>query len=91
MVAGRQATYADRNALSEGPRGKTCPEPGCDCDGWISDGGAKHGGEPAHEWWAVWALKWALAVTPDGRLLGGIPTREVNRRLLSTPPQAVTP
>jgi hypothetical protein len=88
MVAGRMATYADRPELAHGKRGRRCPDPGCDCGGWTPHpGGTPHYGEPAHEWWAVWADDWALAKSPDGVLLGGVPIGERRRRLISTPPE----
>lgn len=86
MVAGRQAAYGDRPELAHGQRGKTCPDPGCDCGGWTPHpGGAPHYGDPAHEWWALWADGWNLAANPEGELLGGIPVGERRRRLISAP------
>lgn len=71
MVAGRRATYAATAPVSHGKRGQACPVNGCNCAGWVSDGGAGHPGEPAHSWYAVWADNYALAVRPDGMLHGG--------------------
>jgi hypothetical protein len=85
MVAGRLDRYADRAHVSDGPRGQTCPESGCDCAGWVPHTRGSAGGDPAHAWWAVWARSFAVAVDPDGRLLGGIPDAELRRRLISTP------
>jgi hypothetical protein len=86
MVAGRQERYADRRHVSEGHRGKTCPEPGCQCGGWVPHTTADSAGQPDHQWWAVWCRSWTLAATPQGRLLGGVPNGELRRRLVSTPP-----
>jgi hypothetical protein len=85
MVAGRMSAYPDRPLVSLGSRGTKCPEPGCDCSGWVPHPGtgANHGGEPAHDWWAVWCDNWNLAATPEGRLLGGVPVGERRRRLVS--------
>ena len=94
MVAGRLARYADRPQVSEGRRGQVCPEPGCNCGGWTHTPGIPHGsgrGEPAHAWWAVWCENYALAATPQGRLLGGVPAGELRRRLVSTPPTEPVP
>jgi hypothetical protein len=87
MVAGRMATYADRDVISHGRRGKTCPEPGCDCGGWTPHDRTRptSQGAPAHEWWAVWAMDWDLVVTPQRELLGGKPTEVRRRRLISKP------
>jgi len=87
MVAGRLRAYAARPPVSHGPRGQVCPEPGCGCGGWRphTDGRPASGGDPAHEWWALWCADFALAVTPEGRLLGGKPTGELRRRLVSSP------
>lgn len=71
MVAGRMPTYADRENVSAGRRGKTCPGPGCDCGGWVPDDGTPHKGEPAHPWYAVWVSGYQLAIRPDGSLIGG--------------------
>lgn len=88
MLAGRLQRFADRQHLSEGHRGQTCPDPGCQCGGWTPNTTTDRAGEPAHPWWAVWARSWTLAATPDGRLLGGAPAGELRRRLVSTPPGA---
>jgi hypothetical protein len=65
MVAGRQAHYADRARVSEGPRGKTCPDPGCDCGGGVpTDPDAPdHGGDPAHAWYACYVDPAELVLT----------------------------
>lgn len=85
MVAGRLERYADRQRVSEGPRGQVCPEPGCDCGGWAPATRHGSGGDPVHEWWAVYCRSFAVAVTPEGRLLGGTPVDERRRRLVSAP------
>lgn len=57
MVAGRRTNYADREHISDGKRGQTCSEPGCDCGGWqVSDPARMAGvrGELAHRWYAVY-------------------------------------
>lgn len=92
MVAGRMSHYPERPKVSDGKRGKKCPLPGCDCQGWLphpGQGNADHGGEPAHEWFAVWADAVTLAVNPHGRLLGGIPSGVRRTRQVSTPVAAV--
>jgi hypothetical protein len=85
MVAGRLERYAVRQHVSDGPRGQVCPEPGCNCAGWTPHTRSGVGGDPAHEWWAVWCRTWKIAVTPEGRLLGGVPVDERRRRLVSSP------
>lgn len=89
MVAGRMPTYADRARVSEGPRGKTCFEPGCDCDGWVPTPGfaGTEGGEPAHPWFAVWVTGYTVAVTPEGMVHGGVvdPGQVVRVRRVSEP------
>jgi len=86
MVAGRQTHYADRPQLAHGPRGAVCPDPGCDCAGWVADDGETHYGAPAHEWWALWCTDWKIAIDKDGNLLGGVPIGERRRRLLTGAP-----
>lgn len=93
MVAGRMSHYPARARLSEGKRGDRCSKPGCDCEGWVPHPGqdaVDHGGEPAHEWYAVWADSFALAMSPEGRLLGGVPQDIRRTRLVSRPIGAVS-
>lgn len=67
MVAGRLDRYASRAVAANGHRGTTCPNPGCDCKGWVPTPGltAAPGGEPAHDWYAVYVSGYALGVTAD--------------------------
>lgn len=87
MVAGRMSHYPDRPKVAHGRRGGVCPVPGCDCGGWVPSEAfsGDHGGEPAHEWYAVWARSWTVAVSPDGRLLGGVPQGVHRTRVVSLP------
>lgn len=66
MVAGRQTRYADREPISQGRRGKTCPHKDCDCDGFVDTDPSRAGasGDPAHPWYACWVIPgdWALTV-----------------------------
>lgn len=74
MVAGERAHYRTGEVVSHRARGKTCPEPGCDCGGWVPTPGtdpAPSGG-PAHPWFAVYARTYALAGTTDRPITGGI-------------------
>ena len=92
MVAGRLATYAATPSVSQGRRGKTCPDPGCDCGGWVPSPGETPGantGAPAHSYWSVWADDYVLAVRPDGTLHGGQLVGQPRRvRHVSDPPAA---
>ncbi|MCW2674816.1 MAG: hypothetical protein JWP14_3405 [Frankiales bacterium] len=86
MVAGKLSHYAKGDSPSETSRGHVCPDEGCDCEGWRPTPGlpqTEHGGEPAHDWWAVYAEQWDLAVSPGGRLLGGIPRPPLRKRLVT--------
>jgi hypothetical protein len=67
MVAGRQPRYADRERLSEGRRGQTCPDPDCHCGGWTpaDPNQTDSGGDPAHEWYAVYIDPACYAVTAN--------------------------
>lgn len=67
MVAGRIDRYDDRAAISEGHRGSVCPDPECPCGGWVLTPGITPGpgGDPAHDWFAVYVSGYALAVSPD--------------------------
>jgi DNA (cytosine-5)-methyltransferase 1 len=57
MVAGRMSHYADRERLSEGRRGHVCPDASCDCGGFRDSDPNSYdaSGEPAHDWFAVYA------------------------------------
>lgn len=65
MVAGRMPRYADRRRLAEGHRGKTCPDPGCDCGGYTdADPNARDtSGDPAHPWYALYVPTGGWQVT----------------------------
>lgn len=88
MVNGTLTTYPARPRVAEGHRGGTCPDPNCDCGGWVPDGDSEdHGGDPAHEWYAVWTRRFAVAIKPDGSIFGGKvePADVAAVRLLSRP------
>lgn len=87
MVAGERTTYAAAPHISTGPRGDACPNPDCDCDGWVPADGTPHHGDPAHEWYAIWVDGYTLAVRPDGTLHGGAVAPAAYRRvrLVGTP------
>lgn len=102
MIAGRLARFASRQRISEGRRGKTCPDPGCDCGGWVTtdDAEAGHDGEPAWPWYAVFIdpAGYAVAVhhvdvpctEPGCHRRGGTHRRTVvNGGLLTAPPRKV--
>src|ERR1700733_4288683 len=67
MVAGRMNAYADRQTVAEGTRGRTCPDPGCDCGGYVAaDPDAKGSpGDPAHPWYALWVRPGMYKVTAN--------------------------
>lgn len=67
MVAGRIDRYATRDAVSKGHRGSICPDPKCDCGGWVPTPGIRPGpgGDPAHDWYAVYVSGYSLGVTDD--------------------------
>jgi hypothetical protein len=65
MVAGRMATYADRERLTETKRGHVCPDSSCTCGGFVeSDPNAYDAsGEPAHTWYAIYVRTSQLQLT----------------------------
>ncbi|MCC9182589.1 hypothetical protein [Mycolicibacterium mageritense] len=67
MVAGRLDHYASRDTVTEGDRGTVCPDPECDCGGWVPTPGINPapGGDPAHDWYAVYVSDYSVAVSPD--------------------------
>lgn len=57
MMNGRTEVYPERPRVSEGHRGKTCTDPGCECGGWqVTDPehSADQGGQRALPWYACW-------------------------------------
>lgn len=57
MVNGNTEVYPQRPRVSQGHRGKTCTEPGCECGGWIEsdpEHSADQGGQRALPWYACW-------------------------------------
>lgn len=101
MVAGRMARFRSGPSLTEGSRGRDCGKPGCNCGGYRDTDQVLHGdgyvtvqraasadettGRPAHPWFLVFARDYALAQSPEGRLLGGIPLGVVRVRQVSDP------
>ena len=106
MISGRMSHYRAAPSATEGRRGQTCPDPGCGCGGYLASdqvldgkGGltvrpavdrAAPAGDPAHAWFAVYARSYRLAMTPEGRLLGGVPTGVVRIRELNASEQSGT-
>lgn len=66
MVAGQMKRYRRTPSRSHGPAGAECPEPGCDCGGWIPTPGqdGTNAGLPAQRWFMVWCHDFAITV-PD--------------------------
>lgn len=68
MIAGRLERFASGPPLAARQRGGQCPEPGCDCGGWVPtpdvSGGGREG-TPAHDWYAFYVSGYALGVTTD--------------------------
>lgn len=91
MVAGRQLHYATGDTVSDGRRGDTCPDPECDCGGWVPTPGLNRpaGGDPAHDWFAVYVNGYSLAITEDrpDRVHSAIvdPQQVLHMRHVSTP------
>lgn len=67
MVAGRMDRYATRDVVSNGHRGSTCVDPSCDCGGWVPTPGLTFGsgGDPAHDWYAVYVSNFTIGVTDE--------------------------
>lgn len=67
MVAGRMDHYRTGDPVADGPRGDRCVDPTCDCGGWVPTPGLTPppGGDPAHDWYAIYASGYSLGVTVD--------------------------
>jgi len=74
MVAGDRSHYRTGEVLAHRSRGATCPDPGCDCGGWVPTPGltTAPGGDPAHPWFAAYVTGYTLAGTPDAGHPGGV-------------------
>jgi hypothetical protein len=104
MISGRMSHYRGTPSATEGRRGQVCPDPGCDCRGYLASEQVLDGkggltvrpaderpapvGEPAHAWFAVYARSYRLAMTPEGRVLGGVPVGVVRVRELNASEQS---
>lgn len=92
MVAGERTHFADRDLVSSGRRGHTCPDPDCDCEGWVPTPGitpASSAGAPAVPYFAVYLSGYELAAASSDptRITGGIatPDQVLAVRRVSTP------
>lgn len=99
MISGRMSHYRAAPSVTEGHRGEVCPTPGCECGGFLASDQVLDGkggvtirpaderrssaGEPAHAWYAVYARTCRIALNPEGRLLGGVPTNIIRIRELN--------
>lgn len=63
MVNGQMATWAKHKTDHTG---KACPDPGCDCGGWVTEGGGGREGEPSEPWFQIWVTGWDIAVKEEG-------------------------
>jgi hypothetical protein len=99
LVGGRMVRHPDRPRISHGPRGKTCPVPGCDCGGLVetTPGGPAMAGKAVRPWVAVFVrpTQWQVTVQDtvvfcsDGVCDQPHPRRVVNGGLLVGDPLKV--
>lgn len=68
--------------------GTECPDPGCDCAGWVTTGSdkASRRGEVIGQWWAVWLDDYAIAIN-DAREVHGLSWRDIEPRRVRQVPQ----
>lgn len=88
MVAGRMTHHPARQTLSEGPRGARCPDPGCNCGGWVANHSPQQRTEerPAEPWYAVYVAAYSHARDQNGTLLVlTTPAAVLRVRLVSRP------
>lgn len=81
MIAGRMTHYARTRRGHTGP----CPEPGCGCGGWVSEG-TDNQGRPADPWLAVWVTGYTVGIK-DARV--GLTAGNVNGCVLTSDPLKV--
>lgn len=72
MLGGRMRAYADRPTRCATSRQNRCTDPGCGCGGWVSVDGRRMAGQPAGQWYGVWADRWAVSPASDGALFAVI-------------------
>lgn len=65
MVGGRMRTYA---RAERDYTGKPCPDPACDCNGWVSDQHT-NAGRPAEPWFSAWFTGYAIGIRDAARPL----------------------
>jgi hypothetical protein len=63
MVNGRMKVWQ----ASDRAHGMACPDPGCDCAGWMDTPGGPTPGAPAEPWFAVWVDDYQIGIGSDGR------------------------
>lgn len=96
MVAGRMGHYRTGDTVTHGRRGAVCATPGCDCGGWVPTPrlNVAEGGDPAHDWYAVYVSGYALGVNADQteHIKRGVvhPARVLFVRQVSTPGSGLT-
>lgn len=70
MVSGRMAHHPAGPSLSEGPRGRGCDLPGCDCAGWVRADTPREGGPvAARPWVAVVVETYEVVQDTTGALM----------------------
>jgi len=66
MVSGRTEIYPERPKVVTGHRGGKCPDPSCECGGWVEtdpEHSADMGGQRALPWYACWIRPGDYTVT----------------------------
>jgi hypothetical protein len=86
MLAGERTRPATGPSVVEGRRGEQCPDPGCDCVGWVNN---DPDGEPVppHPWYAVYVSTFQVYTDPGGHVEGALvfPEEVLVVRLVSRP------
>lgn len=74
MLRGDRTEYARGPSVAQGPRGKVCFKPGCECGGWVNHGDPQRTDYAAKPWFMVWARDYAMSVDEQGGPTGAVLT-----------------
>lgn len=87
MLTGRQLYYRSTATRADGPAGKVCPDPGCDCAGIVEnpEQRAAQAGQPAEPWHAVWCRDYVRTYLPTGEFYGARVTAPLRIRPIARP------
>lgn len=87
VVAGERTKAPSGPSVVEGSRGEQCPDPDCDCVGWVNHDPRDDGPRGLHPWYAVYVSNYRVYTDPTGHVQGALvfPEEVLVVRLVSRP------